>query len=759
MSTLLFRDTFHTDPNPDGDGWFDINHAIAARQSGLVAPRPYLERDATASGGAADYLTQVNNPGLPNTLLLADQPASGQNNTYVSPNQDFGAPGLEVQNLHVAINPLGPGSSPSTDHWAALVFGTMPGASITGTGTGVLVRDTGMYALWDRGTQVSTGNVGAKRDPGQFYTIDFTVIPATSQFTLAIDGQPLFTGTHGLYTSNYVTLENHTQPTDTGIQLDYFADFSIHGVVRHGPLTATPNTTYYVSPQGHDGNPGTSPATAWRTIDHVNRVNFRPGDQILFQGGATFPGHLAFDSQDLGTVAAPIMVGSYGTDPATIDAGNDTGISVVDAAHFTITNLRVVGSGYATNGGDGIDFTVDLPGVTLAGISINDVDVGGFGQVGIHITGVNSTGDYHDIAVTYASTHDNGYGGLEINAQRNPTEVYVGHVQTYHNAGAGITQSGFGMFISGASDVVVERSVASDNGWLPGNAGLTGGIEAIGSQRVLLQHNEAYANHRGGADGDGIILDDTTDSIMQFNYAHDNDGAGLFLGAENGRAATNNVIRYNVGENDARAQSSAYGGIFVWQDISNADIDNNTVFMGPSPASSPAAIRFTGLSGTSVHVRDNLFVTTGGVPLVTYSGGGTDLLLQGNDYWPSGSAFAIQWLGTTFQSLHSWRMTTGQERLGGHAVGYRVDPQLVNPGGGGIIGNADLLDTLTAYQLRATSLVGHAGLNLNQLGIAWDAYGFAGDAFLSLFFDPMARDFYGDLLPAAGFSIGADQLQ
>src|SRR5262249_9465010 len=159
-STLLSQDTFNTDANPNGDGWYDVNHAYdTGRQSGLIAPAPYLEPDATAAGGPFDNLTQVNNPGLPNTLLLATEPAAGQGFTYVFPVQNFAASGLSVQHLHVDIDPLGPASSPSSDHWAALVFGTTPGSFIIGNGTGVLVRHSGEYELWDRGTLVNRGNV------------------------------------------------------------------------------------------------------------------------------------------------------------------------------------------------------------------------------------------------------------------------------------------------------------------------------------------------------------------------------------------------------------------------------------------------------------------------------------------------------------------------------------------------------------------------------------------------------------------------
>src|SRR5438552_8348260 len=279
-------------------------------------------------------------------------------------------------------------------------------------------------------------------------------------------------------------------------------------------------STYFVSPSGNDSNPGTSASAPWQTINRVNQANFQGGDQILFEGGGNFKGNLAFSS--------PVTVGSYGSGRATISAGAGTGITVYDTQGVTIQDLAIVGSGYSSNSGDGIKFTNDKPGLTLAGIAVNNVDVSGFGQVGIHVVATGG-GSYSGISITNCGTHDNGYGGLYIQAQGNhAANLYIGHVQAYHNAGAGSTASGYGIYIVGASDAVVERSLAHDNGWLPGNGGETGGIEALHCTRVLLQYNEAYANHGGQSDGDGIILDVTTDSIMQYNYAHDNDGAGLF---------------------------------------------------------------------------------------------------------------------------------------------------------------------------------------------------------------------------------------
>ncbi len=104
--------------------------------------------------------------------------------------------------------------------------------------------------------------------------------------------------------------------------------------MRHFPLLLSlalslPSVaaTYYVSATGNDSNNGTSQATAWRTIARVqqNGATFQPGDQILFQRGGTFPGHLTINSN--GSAAAPIVIGSYGTGalPEISGANNITG--------------------------------------------------------------------------------------------------------------------------------------------------------------------------------------------------------------------------------------------------------------------------------------------------------------------------------------------------------------------------------------------------------------------------------------------------
>ena len=78
--------------------------------------------------------------------------------------------------------------------------------------------------------------------------------------------------------------------------------------------------TYYVSPQGNDAWSGTSQSQPWRTIERVNQQNLNPGDQVLFQAKQTFSGSLYLAPEDTGTLASPVVIGSYGDGRALISS-------------------------------------------------------------------------------------------------------------------------------------------------------------------------------------------------------------------------------------------------------------------------------------------------------------------------------------------------------------------------------------------------------------------------------------------------------
>ena len=104
--------------------------------------------------------------------------------------------------------------------------------------------------------------------------------------------------------------------------------------------------TYYVSASGSDSNAGTSPSSAWRTVNKVNGGHFAPGDSVLFEGGSTFSDSTLMPAQS-GTAGSPIVFGSYGSGQATI-SNTQGAVWFAGKSYLTFDNLDLTSGGSAT---------------------------------------------------------------------------------------------------------------------------------------------------------------------------------------------------------------------------------------------------------------------------------------------------------------------------------------------------------------------------------------------------------------------------
>ncbi len=86
-------------------------------------------------------------------------------------------------------------------------------------------------------------------------------------------------------------------------------------------LAPSTGLTYYVSNSGSDSNNGTSSASPWQTIAHVNAQTLKPGDSVLFQAEGTWREQL--NNTWTGSPTSPITFGSYGTGTPPIISGAD----------------------------------------------------------------------------------------------------------------------------------------------------------------------------------------------------------------------------------------------------------------------------------------------------------------------------------------------------------------------------------------------------------------------------------------------------
>jgi hypothetical protein len=530
--------------------------------------------------------------------------------------------------------------------------------------------------------------------------------------------------------------------------------------------------TYYVSPSGNDSHSGTSAQTAWRTIDKVNAVDLDPGDKVLFQAGHEYPGNLLLTAEDAGTPKQPVVIGSYGSGRATIKAGNGSGITVRNAGGVVVENLIVMGDDYRTNVGSGIKIINELPNnQKLEYIRVHNVEAAGFGRkkhpapeglqtpngCGIFMGGEasdKSKSGYRNVRITNCLTYQNEYYGILTTGywQNDPdtyanSNVYVGYCKMYDNPGDPNyfeNHSGSGILMEDVNGGMIEYCEAYNNGYdCRCRVGGPVGIWAAVVNNVIIQHCESHHNRTSRQDGGGFDFDGgTTDSVMQYNYSHDNGGPGYLICSYKNAPHTfnNNIIRYNISVNDGQKRQ-AYGGILFWtgspeeDPIRNTQIYGNTIYGTSRPA-----INFWAKKGIyNTKVCNNLFITANNQKMVQGNPDKSMATFAGNAYWAVDGAFDI----AGYKSLEAWRAATGQEMLNGKPVGLVVDPRLMDMGKSVTIGDPTKLRTLTAYRLQKNSPLIDAGLDLRSLfGI-----------------DPGDRDFFGNSIPQGkAYDIGAHEI-
>ena len=388
---------------------------------------------------------------------------------------------------------------------------------------------------------------------------------------------------------------------------------------------------YYVSLLGDDSNVGTSKTYPWRSVERVNAAKLLPGDAVRFQANQTFVGNLCLTGEGVPLVDKPITIGSCSSGRATIDARCGTGFLVKNMGGVHLVGLNFVGAGASKNAGSGILFVNTLlEGVKLADIRIHCVDVSGFQDSGICLTAEPADGSwsgFRDVKITHTTSHDNGDAGISCIGAWNPkregyahADFYISRCSAYRNIGipGKKSHSGNGIVLAQVEGALIEHCRAYENGGLNDyEGGGPVGIWAWDADRVIFQFNESHHNRTGSSkDGGGFDLDGgVRNSIVQYNYSHDNDGPGYLLAQFSGaRAFYGNVLHHNVSVNDGRR--NRYGGVHLWSTgasggIVDTTFRENTIFTTHSADGDAAAVDCRSEGIRNIRFYNNCFQTDG----------------------------------------------------------------------------------------------------------------------------------------------------
>lgn len=355
--------------------------------------------------------------------------------------------------------------------------------------------------------------------------------------------------------------------------------------------------TYYVdASNGNDNNDGQSPQSAWQSLSKVNATTFQPGDTILFKAGQIWSGqlHPLGSGSSQGGVITIDEYGDSGNKPVVNGGGiSPATVYLQDQAYWDINNLEITNTSSTPNYFSGVQVN-NTTDNTLDHIHISNLhvhNVSGYASAfygdnaGISVQSFsNTTNTKWDDVLIQNNTIDNVdrigiYVGIN-NGHHSDTSTTVGkstHVVIQNNT---INNAGGDSILTETVDApLIQYNVASNGGTRTGGAGCQSTDYCNGASagiwtcadHTTFQYNEVY-NNTDANDGEAYDFDcGTTGDILQYSYSHDNPLG--FLVFYNG--PSNNLVRYNISQNDQRGLFLRLGS------VGDTQIYNNTLYVAP----------------------------------------------------------------------------------------------------------------------------------------------------------------------------------
>lgn len=494
--------------------------------------------------------------------------------------------------------------------------------------------------------------------------------------------------------------------------------FLVTGIlnVPGNTVLADSNTFYVDNVNGNDQNDGTSPTTAWKSLDKVNSITLQPGESLLFKSGGTWTGQLS--PKGSGTEGNHIKIGMYGTGARPIIAGGGVSDTVYfyNQQYIEISDLEITNWTSENGVRSGVKFEAKdagtLNNIVVRNLSVHDIkthhvkadgsitaNMIGNGGIIFKIRGNTVKTKWNNVLVEGCTLYNIEHYGINLNSSYTQRDGVIGafaletgipdsECSAFYPStnivirGNTLYHIGNGMITPNVCDgVLIEGNKCDDgNAYYASNVPIWWTV----TDNVTAQYNE-ISNTKNPANGDACAFDadlSTYNALIQYNYTHNN-ANGFFLWCSwDGKSPAKNVtIRYNISQNDG-------GQLFWFSNAKNAGssghkIYNNTFYMSGStkvianwntPISDPTWVEF----------KNNIFYNVG-------SGG-----------WPTdGTAYTVD-----HNAYYGASLINTQD-----ANRVTLNPRLSSPGSGG-----SGINTLDGYKLELNSPCIGAGAVISDNG-------------------------------------------
>lgn len=340
---------------------------------------------------------------------------------------------------------------------------------------------------------------------------------------------------------------------------------------------------YYVdSNNGHDDQSGQSAKQAWKSLAKVNAQVFNPGDRIFFKRGGQWEGQLL--PQGSGTNTQPIIFTAYGKGALPVIAAKGKfkdavllkNLSNIALEYFDISNLDTLVKQQKT-GPAGVRILAEnigtITNIRLSGLYIHDIN-------GDNKKGSNEgNGIFWDcqgptpsnienlliencklLRVDRNGIRGNGTFGFRTNWFPNRNLIIRG-CTLEDIGGDGIVVKAFDGSVVEHNKLFYIRTRAKDNAV---------GIWPHSSDNTLIQYNEvAYTKNQDWSnDGQSFDIDgNCTNTIIQNNYSHDNEGGFMLVISDainaKSKMTTKSIIRNNLSVNDGNKRKRLFNFALV----------------------------------------------------------------------------------------------------------------------------------------------------------------------------------------------------